>query len=275
MKTILVATDFSEYAHYAVMSAASICKQTGAQLILLHVVNRPLIEDDDSYENYYNHPGGKTIVSNVKNELDSIVNTYSLQKVKVIYELRYDVFKTILRHADEQNVDLIIMGAYGKSGSDESYIGSNTERVMRNAKMPVLIVKEKFEEFKVKNMVLASEFYGGIYDVFPLMKKVIDLFDANIRLLKVNTPNHFQTTRDSNDLMIGFKTEFNLQSSTMDIYNDMNVEDGIMNFTSFIEADLIAISPDGHWRVANIFKKNITDKLMKRSVKMILSMKTV
>jgi phage gp16-like protein len=35
-------------------------KQTGAQLILLHVINRPLNLDDESYENYHNMPGGKT-----------------------------------------------------------------------------------------------------------------------------------------------------------------------------------------------------------------------
>jgi len=74
MKKILVTTDFTEYADYAVMSAASICEQTGAQLILLHVVNRPLNEEDDSYENYHDMPGGKTIVSNVKNRLDAIIN---------------------------------------------------------------------------------------------------------------------------------------------------------------------------------------------------------
>lgn len=274
MKKILVATDFSEYAKYAVSSAASIAKQTGAHLILLHVINRPLNSDDDSYENYHDMPGSDTIVSNIKNKLDAIVSQHNIKGAKVIHELRYDVFKTILKHADRQQVDLIVMGAYGSTGARESLIGSNTQRIMQQAKMPVLIVKEKFKDFNIENMVLASEFYGEIYKVFPKMKKIIDLFDTNLHLLKVNTPGQFQRTHDSMKLMEEFSSEFGLEKCTTNIYNDLTVEEGIINFTKSIHADLIAITPDGLWRLGHIFKKNTTDKLMKNSTKVILSMRS-
>lgn len=274
MNKILVATDFSEYADYAVMSAASIAGQTGAQLILLHVINRPLNSDDDAYENYHDMPGSDTIVSNIKNKLDAIVNQHNIKGAKVIHELRYDVFKTILKHADRQQVDLIVMGAYGSSRSEGSFIGYNTERVMSQAKMPVLIIQEKFNGFNIENMVLASEFYGEIYKVFPKMKKIIDLFDTDLHLLKVNTPGRFQRTHNSVKLMEEFSSEFGLEKCTANIYNDLTIEDGIINFTKSIHADLIAITPDGLWRLAHMFKRSITDKLMRNSVKAILSMRT-
>lgn len=274
MRKILVATDFSEYADYALRSATSIARQTGAELILLHVINRPLNSDDDSYENYHNTPGGNTVVANIQNKLDALIAKHKIKKFKVIYELRYDVFKTIIKHADRHRVDMIVMGAYGSSKSDESFVGSNTERVMLYAKMPVLIVKEKFKEFNIENMVFASEFYGDVYNVFPKMKKIIDLFKTNIHLLKVNTLSQFQRTHDSMKLMTEFSSKFGLENCTNNIYNDLTVEDGIINFTKLIDADLIAITPDGFWRVAHIFNKNITNELMKKSVKVILSMKT-
>jgi nucleotide-binding universal stress UspA family protein len=274
MKKILVATDFSEYAEYAVSSAASIARQTGAQLILLHVIDRPLNLDDESYENYHNMPGGKTVVMNIQSKLNAIVSTHKIENAEVFYELRYDVFKTILQHADQHQVDLIVMGAYGSSRSEGSFIGSNTERVMSQAKMPVLIIQEKFNEFNIENMVLASEFYGEIYKVFPKMKEVIDLFNSNLHLLKVSTPSRFQRTHDSLKLMKEFISEFDLKNCTSNIYNDITIEDGIINFTRSIHADLIAITPDGLWRLAHMFKRSITDKLMRNSVKAILSMRT-
>jgi nucleotide-binding universal stress UspA family protein len=274
MKTILVATDFSEYADYAVSSAASIAKQTGAQLILLHVVNRPLNSDDDSYENYHQMPGYDLTITNVKTKLSATLKRHGIENAKVLHELRYDVFKTILKHADRHKVDLIVMGAYGSMGTEKPLIGSNTERVLLQAEMPVLVVKEKIEEFNVENMVFASEFYGEVYNVFPKMKMILDLFQTNIHLLKVNTPSHFQRTQDSMKLMTEFSNEFGLKACTKNIYNDLTVEDGILNFTESINADLIAITPDGLWRLAHVFSKNITDKLMKRSVRVILSMKT-
>lgn len=274
MKNILVATDFSEYADYALSAAVSIAKQTGAQLILLHVMNRPLNSDDDSYENYHNMPGNNTVVSNIQEKLNAIVNEYGIKGAKVIYELRYDVFKTIIKQADRHKVDLIAMGAYGRSGSGESMVGSNTERIMLHARMPVLIIKEKFKEFNIKNMVFASEFYGEVYKVFPRIKDILDLFQTEIHLLKVNTPGQFQRTQDSMKVMTEFSREFGLENSTQNIYNDLSVEDGIINFTKLIDADLIAITPNGLWRLAHVFNKNITNELMKKSIKVILSMKT-
>lgn len=274
MKNILVATDFTKYAEYAVSSAVSIAKQTGAQLILLHVINRPLNSDDDSYENYHDMPDGDTIVVNIQNKLNTIVNLHNLKNAKTFYELRNNVYNTILDYADEYKAELIVMGAYGTTKSAGTFIGSNTSKVMSQAKIPVLIVQEKFSEFNIENMVLASEFYGEIYKVFPKMKQIIDLFDTKLHLLKVNTPNRFQRTHDSFKLMKEFSSEFDLKNCTMNIYNDLTIESGIINFTRSIHADLIAISPDGLWKFAHIFKKSTTDKLMKISVKVILSMKT-
>ncbi|MFY7672023.1 universal stress protein [Tenacibaculum sp. MEBiC06402] len=274
MKNIIVATDFTEHAKHAVSAAASIAKQTEAKLILLHVINRPLNSDDDSYENYHNMPGGRTTVRNIQNKLNEIVDLHYLKNVKTIYELRNNVYNTILDYAEEYKAELIVMGAYGTTRSAGTFIGSNTSKVMSQAKIPVLIIQEKFSEFNIENIVLASEFYGEVYKVFSKMKRIIDLFDTKLHLLKVNTPNRFQRTHDSLKLMKEFSSRFDLNNYTLNIYNDLNIENGIINFTRLIHADLIAITPDGLWRLADIFKRSTTDKLMKISVKAILSMKT-
>lgn len=274
MKKILVATDFSEYAEYAVKSAASLAKKIGAKLIILHVIDRPLDSNDDSYEGYHNMPGGKIVVSNVQDKLQTLVDKYKINEVDIIYELRYDVFKTILKYAVRHKVILIVMGAFGLSRSKSLFIGSNTERVMLQAKMPVLIIKEEFKEENIENIVFASEFYGSVYTIFPEMKSIMDLFQSKIHLLKVNTPSKFQRTHESMKLMEEFCSKFELKECTKNIYNDLSVEDGIMNFTQAIDADLIAITPDGNWRFAHIFNKNVTSELMKKSVRVVLSMRS-
>ena len=225
MKKILVATDFTEYSDYAMISAASLANQTGAELIILHVINRPLNPDDDVYENYHNLPGGKTIISNIKKKLDDIIRKHKIVGAKTIYELRYDVFKTILKRSERHKVDLIVMGAYGSSGSEESMIGSNTQRVMLRSNVPVLVIKEKLEDFVINKTVFASEFYGDVYNAFPKIKKVLDIFDTELHLLKVNTPSRFQRTEDSLNLMSIFIKEFNLKRTSKHTYNDSTIED--------------------------------------------------
>ncbi|MFN3916148.1 MAG: hypothetical protein ACK4K0_00275 [Flavobacteriales bacterium] len=74
--------------------------------------------------------------------------------------------------------------------------------------------------------------------------------------------------------MAKFSNEFGLKKHTQNIYNNLTVEDRIINFTKLISADLIAITPNGFWRLAHVFNKNTTDKLTKKSAKAILSIKT-
>lgn len=50
--------------------------------------------------------------------------------------------KTIVEYADEHGMDLIVMGTHGKTGRDRvASLGSTTERVVKNAGMPVLVVE--------------------------------------------------------------------------------------------------------------------------------------
>lgn len=262
IQKILVAADFTKHSNYAVQSAASIVKKTGAQLIILHVLNKAL-----------NHENG-TSVNSVRDKMDQMLKQCDIKDCKIIYELSADVQKAIIKSAINNSINLIIMGAYGTSKSDQNFIGSNTESVMLNAEVPVLIVKDQLQEFSINNIVLASDFQGEIYSIFPKMKRAMDLFDSNTHLLKINTKSHFQRTSDSMKLMTEFAIKFELTKYTKNIYNDLSIEDGIINFTKQVNADLIVITPNGLWKLAHIFNTTTTDKLMKKTLKMILSMKS-
>ena len=56
--------------------------------------------------------------------------------------------RAILAYADEQDCDLIVMGTHGRTGLDRVLLGSMTERVVRLAPIPVLIVGMTTEEAK-------------------------------------------------------------------------------------------------------------------------------
>lgn len=49
----------------------------------------------------------------------------------------------IIRHADEREVDLVVMGTHGRSGIDRYLIGSVAERVVRGSDAPVLTVRQE------------------------------------------------------------------------------------------------------------------------------------
>ena len=47
----------------------------------------------------------------------------------------------ILKTIKEKNIDLVIMGASGIHGVDQFILGNVTERVLREAKTPILVVR--------------------------------------------------------------------------------------------------------------------------------------
>ena len=61
-------------------------------------------------------------------------------------------------------------------------------------------------------------------------------FGAKLHLLKINTINNFETTKDSSDAIRSFISDFDLGDFTLNIYNDISVEAGILNQN---EADAI------------------------------------
>jgi nucleotide-binding universal stress UspA family protein len=54
--------------------------------------------------------------------------------------------QSILEYADEEGMDLIVMGTHGRSGLDRYLLGSVTERVVRGADTPVLTVRVNGDE---------------------------------------------------------------------------------------------------------------------------------
>jgi len=56
--------------------------------------------------------------------------------------LKGDPAEKIVNFAEEQNVDMIIVGSLGKGKFERLVIGSVSEKVVRHAKVPVLVVRE-------------------------------------------------------------------------------------------------------------------------------------
>ncbi|GAB7091273.1 universal stress protein [Halorubrum luteum] len=55
-------------------------------------------------------------------------------------------YRSIIDYADENDVDMIVMGTHGRKGIDRYLLGSVTERVVRTSDVPVLTVRQPTDE---------------------------------------------------------------------------------------------------------------------------------
>jgi nucleotide-binding universal stress UspA family protein/superfamily II DNA or RNA helicase len=110
------------------------------------------------------------------------------------------------------NIDLIVMGSHGASGFQEMFIGSNTEKVVRNSNIPVLIIKREEDNFNANKFVFASDFSEEIKKPFEKVIEFANNFNSHLHLVNVNTPNNFKSTKVAQKQMSEFVAEFKIDN---------------------------------------------------------------
>ncbi|MEO8377799.1 MAG: universal stress protein [Candidatus Sumerlaeota bacterium] len=147
LKQILVPTDFSEPSQNALRYALRFAKEFGAQLTLLHVVEKTAIgagRDIPGHMGYTDEQ--KTIAE--KNLRALTASSEAAGAIKIASTLREGVpADEILAAAKDLDTDLIVIGTHGYKGWKRLLLGSAAQKVVRDAPCPVFIVREKEHEF--------------------------------------------------------------------------------------------------------------------------------
>jgi nucleotide-binding universal stress UspA family protein len=263
MKRILVPVDFSIQAEYAAKVASSIAKKTNSKIFLLHMLELPTgVIDPSSFGNASNTPSSLLFLKRAYDRFEEFKELPFLEGLEVETKVQFHkAYDGIIDESKAQGADLIVMGSQGTSGLEEMLVGSNTEKVVRNSEVPVLVIKQDIEDFKIENIVFASNFKMNNQPAFQKILNFSSLFNAKLHLLKINTIHNFETTKDSSEAIRNFIDGHDLGDYTLNIYNDVSVEAGILNFTKLIEADVIILNTHGRRGLAHLFNGSIGEDL--------------
>lgn len=273
MKKILIPTDFSDHAEYALKVAAQIAKKNNGEIILLHMLELPH-EGSDAVGAGSDIPEIMFFKNAAIRRLEDLMDEDYLEGLKVSEIIQFEMaFDGILNISRKNDVDLIVMGSHGASGFKEMFIGSNAEKVVRNSDIPVLIIKKEEDNFQVNDFVFASNFSEEIKKPFAKVVEFANIFDSTLHLVMVNTPNNFQSSSAANDTMTKFLSNFNVSKVETHIYNETNVEKGILNFADSINADLIGMSTHGRKGISHFFNGSISEDLVNHSNRPVITFK--
>jgi nucleotide-binding universal stress UspA family protein len=273
MKTILVPTDFSKHAEYALKVAAQVAKKNNGKVILLHMLELQQT-GNDAITTAHDIPELMFFKNAAVNKLDELVDSPYLEGIEVASIVQFHMaFNGIIENAEKHNADLIIMGSHGASGFQEMFIGSNAEKVVRNSSIPVLIIKKDEEDFKVNNLVFASDFSDEIKAPFAKVIEFAKSFDSHIKLVNITTPNNFTPSRVAEKRMKEFISEFNFSNYSTHIYNDINVEKGILHFAKDSNSDVIGMCTHGRKGLAHFFNGSISEDLVNHSKRPVVTFK--
>jgi hypothetical protein len=139
--------------------------------------------------------------------------------------------------------------------------------------MPVLVIKNHIEDFELRDVVYASNFTAQDVEKFDSFRPLLDLFDAKVHLLKVNTPKTFERSEDSTKAIDSFLERYMPAKYTATIYNDLSIEEGILNFARSIDADLIAMATHGRTGFFHVVNGSLTEDIVNRTAFPVLSVR--
>ena len=281
MKKILVPIDFSKPAMNAAEVAADIARKAGAQLILLHVIEE-IVPDSINVEgevgvgsNWEDKIYTVRMIDKAKKQMAKLLEDPRLEDVRTKSEIRlgtpYHGMNSIII---DHKVDLVVMGTAGHSDLEEMIIGSNNEKVVRTAHCPVLTVHNKPANKEFKNIVYATAMNKDEEVFSRIVRATQKLYDATIHLVRINTPGNFQRDIVVKKFMNDFAKKLQLKNCTINVFNDITEEEGIVYFADSIDADMIAMATHGRTGFAHVLAGSIAEDVVSHSKRPVLTFVT-
>jgi len=149
VRRILLPTDFSGCANYALPYAAAIARALDATVVCVNVVEPivPAVGYTGMAEAMPIAEMSEQMEDSAERELPDVMSCEDLRGLKVEEVIGHgDAAAEIVRVADEQKVDLIVISSHGRTGLGRIIFGSTAEAVVRHARCPVLVVKPPPDE---------------------------------------------------------------------------------------------------------------------------------
>ena len=142
IKKILCATDFSEGSLDSLPYAVDFAKRYGAKLYLIHVIH-DVVKTSGWY---VPHVSLDEMYTDMKKDAKGRLEKYFVDEMRGFKDIEHVVltgvpYQEISRFAEEEKIDLIVIGTHGKTGLDRMLFGSTAEQVVRHAPCPVITVR--------------------------------------------------------------------------------------------------------------------------------------
>jgi len=284
MKKIIVPTDFSEQATHALDLACEIANRTGAQVVLMHVIEYAKkqttflgsstlttmgslstgVEMDDIYF--------IQLFKRRKSQMAEVLSDPSYANIDIVDKILLGTpYHAIEEEITESDADFIIMGTTGVNDWEESLIGSTAEKVVRHSSCPVLTLRKKIKFTDIEKIVFASNFSEPNPPYIEVVKSIQKLFNADLHLVYVYTPNHFRNEREIISHLNKFASENEINNHNIHVYSHEHEEEGIVWFTEDHKMDMVMMATYGRSGFSRLFEHSIAEDVVNFSKKPVVT----
>lgn len=269
MNNILVPTDFSREAMNGLDIAVKIAKFHESEIFLVNMIQSPkgtFTATDDVFQKGEDEVLYLAKLQQVnKEKLEKMTSPYQKEGIKITPIIVVDgLQRGITISVANHSIDIVVMGTSGHRTFSEYFVGNNTEQVIRISDCPVIAVRKHIPDFKVTNIVLATDLDTRALEGVTHIKRFASNINATIHVLHVIVSEE-GSPAEVNSRLESFVNRHHLANYTLNIVHNPDEEKGIMDFAREKDADMIAVITHGRSGLANLVLGSVTEDLVREA----------
>lgn len=263
MKKILVPTDFSECALNASDVAIQIARKTSAEVHFYTRVHVHPLWDQLSEKEKMDFPESFARIQETRDQFRKLKDRYRSSSIRIVTSYSHgDLIDVVSNYIEQEDIFLIVMGSQGADGMKEFLFGSNTQKIVRHAHRPVLVVKNTPVNVEFKSIIFASDFRDEARKPFQELIEFGRHFGSHIHLVNITTNWTMDTGAGVREKMEEFEELCWALPCFIHESGDLDIESGIERFSTKINADLVAVAHFGKNSIKRMFTGSVTEALV-------------
>jgi len=265
---IVVPVDFGEQSFIAIEQAAHLAKMIQAELTLVYVM-----ESGGFLSRFVSKQQDEEIRKEIGAKLDELIAKVEKEQGitcdKVI--AHGSVYDKISEIADMVSAKFIVMGTSGTTGTRRRFIGSNTLRVVRESKVPVITIKGKHHRDGCRNIVVPLDLTKETREKVNKAMEFAKMYSSDIRIVSVLfTTDEFIVNRLTRQLsQVKAYVEKHGVRCTAEIIKGIKGEESlgqiIVDYANKVEGDLLLIMTQQEQDITDLFIGSAAQEIINKS----------
>lgn len=266
MKKILVPCDFSKTAEEAYRFSIKIAEKNESVIHVLHVIDSSMISSgaaELSHVATFNGVFMQKLEAQLQEKYQALKVKNNAEKIPHILSIEMGFLpQNIERYIKNQNIDVVVMGTNGATGLKEIFVGSNTEKIVRIANVPVVAVPLGSTSDVITDIVFPVDTTEDPSNYMNELRSIQRLFKARLQLLWINTPNIFKSDTEAFEDLRDFAEEYRLRDYKLNVRSDHSEHEGILRFAAGIDNTLIFMPTHSRKGLAHWLTGSITENVV-------------
>jgi nucleotide-binding universal stress UspA family protein len=273
MNAILVPVDNGDASKNAVIYAAKLAADLGKNIQLINAYQVPISYTEVPLVTLslaQIEEASKALLENYKNDIRELTtDDIEIYTESVYGEIENEIKKTI----EKIEPYLIIIGTGGRSGLGKLFMGSTSLKIIKETKTPVLIIPPTLKYNRYQKIGLTSDFEEVIeHTSTKVISEIVGKLKANLTVIHVDYERYHFTASTPMETMNLDNMLTELKPTYSYIENKDTIE-GIVNYVTENDIDLLVVFPKKHSWFEQIFEKSKTRQLIQAAIKPILCLR--